>query len=170
MEVSKERMIELVKNAPEGATHYVPQLDIFREAYINKDSGLMWLIYGGLEGEWLKNEYHNSEDFIKLDYSVLEDKPVYAKEMQDRYEIERFVKSCQHAEGDIEKTGVMWSLTEVESHIDEYFKPEKTDQEKLIDELVDCIESFTSVDDPVKCIAKSIAEHFNITRKGESNE
>lgn len=39
--------------------------------------------------------------------------------------IREFVEDCFKHEGDIEETGYMWSLDDVEKHINEYIKPKK---------------------------------------------
>lgn len=194
MEVSKERMIELVKNAPEGAMFWGE----YAEAYFTSEQVSSILQHGG----------RYSADFIKLDYSVLEDKPVYTQEMcdagefnpivltesdigskfntldgsivigvacskfqfvtQDFDDIDHFnIHRLDGASMDYDANGNWCSCMNIISRVDT-----RTDQEKLIDDLAVLISSKDVLHneiDAARSVANLIANssEFKITRKGE---
>lgn len=73
MSVSKERMIELVKDAPEGVDYWVVGDGIYAGGYMDK-SEVGALIDSGYGG-----------DIVKLDSSAAEAKPVYTQEVSKLY-------------------------------------------------------------------------------------
>jgi len=79
--VDKNKMIELVKNAPEGAVHWAPDDNGMHEAYFNDD-----LSKAFVQGHWYDViEEGAKEGAIKLEYSVNEEKPKM-RSLSDKFE------------------------------------------------------------------------------------
>ncbi len=85
MQVSKERMIELVKNAPECDTKATHARNHFSGYYYYIVIGNSIALFNKDGSTEVLNEDldYYSRYLVELDYSVLEDKPVYTQEMCD---------------------------------------------------------------------------------------
>ena len=79
MEVSKERMIELVKNAPDGAVYWGSNTSTHNDHYYDKNKQCYFDDIGYKYWKTCR------DDLIELDYSVLEDKPK-VKDLGDEFE------------------------------------------------------------------------------------
>lgn len=184
MEVSKEKMIELVNNAPEGATHYKFNVDTYLAVRGN--------VNAFIHGEWviLSTLVDLTMEFvsvIKLDYSVLEDKPVYTQEMADNGGLPPAGSEFEvwFDFDSIKK----WHVAVMTNHFDNGFSIDcgdyshcylsddgmkfrpidtRTDQEKLIDEISNMLHTKGFSHDEL--MLKCLMSHGYITRKGESNE
>jgi len=112
MEVSKERMIELVKNEPEGATNWMFSDSCDIEGYM-KDADAFYS-----SGKWWVYIDYSGDDTIKLDYSVLEYKQVswdeYDKGMREA------MKKIALIVG--KKFAVDVSYQDLPDHVSEYVK------------------------------------------------
>lgn len=191
MEVSKERMIELVKHAPKGETKATHVSDT--GVYFCGD-GLGVASYNEDFSGWMhssitsKRDLHELRSIIKLDYSVLDDKPVYTKEMQEAGELPPVGCECG-----VNRDGLVYRVKYSSEYVvivenvihkgtiaegmdvildfgkhDYKFYALKTDQEKLIDDICECL-SRVKPKAGYEGDAINLIQDFNITRKGESN-
>lgn len=97
MSVSKEKMVELVKNAPEGAVKWSDSDDSHYAAYYDVNGRYITV---NSEGEHRNSDWQYDHIYlevsneVKLDYSVLDEKPVYTQVMSDAGELPPVGSEC----------------------------------------------------------------------------
>lgn len=78
--------------------------------------------------QWKAMRIHLGLDTLEMNDDIANEDGVSQKGYRHAAEdiVRHFVKSCLNNEGDINETEIMWSLTEVEGHIHEYFGGDRT--------------------------------------------